>query len=85
MLTMSNGITPERRRELAAAHDSNDAYLYQCLTGRRDMNPAEAVRLELATNGELRRWHLCQKTWRGIWPDLIGTEGAPAVAAEQPA
>lgn len=58
-----------------------DAYLYQCLAGIRDMNPANARRAEDLTGGELRRWSLCQKTWAAIWPELIGTEGAPELQA----
>lgn len=81
MRFMSTEITPERRRQLAAATGKSDAYLYQCLTGRRDMDPSEAMRLEKATKGELKRWALCQKTWFSIWPDLIGKKGAPKVPA----
>lgn len=55
----------------------SDAYLYQCLTGRRDMGPIEARRCEAVTNGELHRRILCQKTWAGIWPEL-GAEKASA-------
>lgn len=76
---MSTQITSQRRRELAAIAGISDAYLYQCLTGRRDMGPIEARRCADVTNGELKLWQLCQKTWFGIWPELIGTEGAPAV------
>ena len=78
MADMSKQITPERRREVAALVGVNEQYLYQCLTGRRDMNPAEARRLEDQTNGELNRQMLCQKTWRGIWPELISLPDAPS-------
>ena len=70
-------IPPERRRSLAAQVGASEQYLYQCLTGRRDMNPAEALRIEKATKGELSRQMLCQKTWLGIWPEL---EAKPAKA-----
>lgn len=62
----------------------SDAYLYQCLAGLRDMNPAEARRLESATGGELSRRQLCQRTWAAIWPELI-TEEFPAPVSEQAA
>jgi DNA-binding transcriptional regulator YdaS (Cro superfamily) len=78
---MSTEITPEARRRLAESTGVSEPYLYQCLTGRRDMNPAEAMRLETETGGELRRWALCQKTWHRIWPDLIEAEGAPEPSA----
>jgi DNA-binding transcriptional regulator YdaS (Cro superfamily) len=74
-------ITPERRRELAALIDCNEQYLYQCLTGRREMSAAEARTAETKTDGELRRWALCQHSWHRIWPELIAAEGAPEVPA----
>ena len=71
---METNITPERRRKLAADIGVNEQYLYQCLTGRRDMNPAEARRAEVTTCGELTRKMLCQRTWRDIWPELAEPE-----------
>lgn len=71
---METEITPERRRQLAAQHGVNEQYLYQCLSGRRDMGPAEAVRLYIATKGELRLDRLCQRTHASIWP-----HGAPSL------
>lgn len=82
---MSTTITAEKRRELASAAGINEQYLYQCLTGRRDMNPVEARRVEGVLNGELMRWDLCSKTWHQIWPELIGIKGAPQVQAEKAA
>lgn len=67
-------ITAKRRAELAALHGTNADYLYQCLTGRRDMAPEEAMRLEIATDGELRRQSLCQKRAHLIWPELATKE-----------
>jgi DNA-binding transcriptional regulator YdaS (Cro superfamily) len=63
-------ISPDRRRQLAELVGAHEQYLYQCLTGRRDMNPTEARRIETETGGELTRQMLCQKTWQGIWPEL---------------
>lgn len=82
---MATEITPEARRRLAAIAGINEQYLYQCLTGRRDMNPAEARRVEVLTAGELKRWQLCQKTWAGIWPELMGPDGAPIESSEDTA
>lgn len=67
---MQKQITTERRRQLSIKHAVNVQYLYQCLTGRRDMNPAEAMRIETESSKELTRQMLCQKTYAGIWPDL---------------
>lgn len=73
---MSIKITPERRKQIASIHAVNEQYLYQCLTGRRDMSPAEAMRLEVETGKELTRQMLCQKTYAGIWPELAAIEPA---------
>jgi DNA-binding transcriptional regulator YdaS (Cro superfamily) len=77
---MRKQITPERRRELAQKLRINEQYLYQCLTGRRNMSAEEASRLEIASAGELSRKDLCQGNWRRIWPELTrGTsEQVPA-------
>lgn len=67
---MSTTITPSRRRELAQLHGLSEQYLYQCLRGLRCMAAEEAMRLELATQGELRRVDLCQGKATLIWPEL---------------
>lgn len=82
MIRAMSTITRERRRELAEIHGLSDAYLYQCLTQRRDMDAAEARRVETITSGELRRWML-RRDWHLIWPELIGSPGAPAVPAAE--
>lgn len=67
---MEAHITPEERKRLAEQLGLNEQYLYQCLTGRREMKPAEAMRAEQETQRKLTRQMLCQKTCRAIWPDL---------------
>jgi DNA-binding transcriptional regulator YdaS (Cro superfamily) len=73
---MSKQFTPEDRKRLAAAAGIDEQYLYQCLTGRRDMNPERARRAEIDTHGELTRQTLCQKTYAGIWPELVEASAA---------
>jgi DNA-binding transcriptional regulator YdaS (Cro superfamily) len=36
-------------------------------------------RVERATGGAVRRWHMRPKDWFCIWPELIDAEGAPPV------
>jgi DNA-binding transcriptional regulator YdaS (Cro superfamily) len=38
------------------------------------------VQIEQAFDGVVRRWHLRPNDWHRIWPELIGIEGAPAIA-----
>ena len=67
---MDKQITTEQRKHWSAQLGINDQYLYQCLTGRRDMGPAEARRIEAGSGGVITRKMVCQKTWRAIWPEL---------------
>ena len=75
---MSKPLTSDDRKFWASKLGMSEQYLYQCLTGRRDMGPAEARRLEQESGGALTRQMLCQRTWRGIWPELA------AAQAQQP-
>jgi len=79
---MRKQFTPEERRAWADKLGINERYLYQCLTGRRDMGPTEARRVETESGGVLTRQMLCQKTWGGIWPELTPLDPAqnPLVA-----
>lgn len=77
-----SAINPAERKRLADQLRINEQYLYQCLTGRRDMDPATAMRAEIETGGVLKRQMLCQSSFKAIWPDL--TELA-APSEEQPA
>lgn len=45
--------------------------------GRRPVPVERCVQIERATNGAVRRWTLRPTDWHRIWPELIGTEGAP--------
>ncbi|MDO9277147.1 MAG: hypothetical protein Q7U05_01110 [Polaromonas sp.] len=73
---MRKQFTPNERRALAEKLAVNEQYLYQCLTGRRDMGPTEARRVEVESGGVLTRQMICQKTWQGIWPELANTKEA---------
>jgi DNA-binding transcriptional regulator YdaS (Cro superfamily) len=68
---MNTQITPDERRQLAEKVGINEQYLYQCLTGRREMSASEAVRVEQETGGRLGRKMVCQGTWQSIWPELV--------------
>ena len=54
------------------------AYLSQIASGTRNAHPALAREIEDACRvGAVRRWDLRPDDWHRIWPELIGTEGAP--------
>jgi DNA-binding transcriptional regulator YdaS (Cro superfamily) len=68
---MNTQITPDERRQLAEKVGINEQYLYQCLTGRREMSAWEAVRVEQQTEGRVNRKMVCQGSWQSIWPELM--------------
>lgn len=70
-----SGITAVERKRWADLLGINEQYLYQCLTGRRDMDAATAMKVELESGGALRRQMLCQSTFKAIWPDLEEWDG----------
>lgn len=70
MSRMPANITPDQRREFARRAGVNEQYLYQCLTGRRDMGADEAIRVETALGGDLTRKDLCPNVWQKRWPEL---------------
>ena len=78
---MVTTFSVDDRRRLAELIGVGEPFLYQCLRGLRNMEAADARAAEEKTGGELRRWHLT-KRWHAIWPDLIGSEGAPPVDAD---
>ena len=49
--------------------------------GRRELPMRHGAAIELATGGQVRRWHLWPTEWARIWPELIGTTGAPEAPA----
>ena len=64
-------ITPEERRELAEKVGLSEQYIYQCLTGRREMSAWQAVWVEQESGGKITRKMLCQGSWQAIWPELV--------------
>lgn len=76
-----SGITAAERKRWADQLGISEQYLYQCLTGRRDMDAATAMTVETQTGGVLKRQMLCQATFRAIWPDLLPLPVEPEAKA----
>ena len=68
---MTTPITPQERRRLAKRVGLSEQYIYQCLTGRREMSAWEATRVERATEGVVTRQMLCRGSWASIWSELV--------------
>ena len=70
--------TPDRRREIAAALKIDEQYIYQVFAGIKTASPALARQFHSIDN-EARLQDLRPDDWREIWPELIGSDGAPDV------
>ena len=74
-------LTPDRRREIAHALDIDEQYLYQIIKGIKI--PAAALARQLHDiDPDFRLQELRPDDFGVIWPELIGTEGAPAIEAK---
>lgn len=84
-MDLSTYLTREKGRaaRLAKRLSMPAAYLSQIANGRRPAPPAVVPALEEACEHEVRRWDLRPDDWHRIWPELIGTDGAPAVPATE--
>ncbi|GEM_PF-2094339 len=72
-------ISAKERVVLAGIAGVHEQYLYQCLTGKRDMDATEAAKAERVTDGRLRRWML-RRDWAETWPELTKHPDAPAAS-----
>lgn len=45
--------------------------------GKRGLPAEHCAEIERLCGGAVRRWHLRPADWHVIWPELVGTEGAP--------
>lgn len=64
---------------LAAALDIPASYLSQMASGERAITEKRAALIEAHTSGQVKRWETRPDDWHVIWPELVGSEGAPDV------
>ena len=67
------------RTVLAAQAGTSYLHLRNIAFSGKSCGAVLAVAIEVATAGDVRRWDLRPDDWHRIWPELIGTDGAPAI------
>lgn len=72
-------VSANDRRRLEQITGVEEQYIYQCMTGRKQMEPAEAIRFECVSG--VPRWLLRRHDWWRIWPEIVFA-GAPPVPKE---
>ena len=81
-MKLSEYIEPLSRSEreaLARLTGTTFLHLRNIAFSGKSCGPLLAVALDAATDGAVRRWDMRPDDWHRFWPELIGTEGAPAV------
>lgn len=66
-----------RAVKLAKLCARTSSFISQLATKRRPVPAEHCAQIEAVTAFEVRRWDLRPHDWHRIWPELIGTEGAP--------
>ena len=63
---------------------SSDAQIRQWQHGYAGRAPSAeyAKQIQIATGGKVMVWDTRPDDWFRVWPELIGTKGAPAVKAK---
>ncbi len=69
-------------KRMAAGLGVSLSYLCQMAApGRAAFSARRCVQIEALSNLRVRRWDLRPHDWHLIWPELVGTPGAPVVGA----
>ena len=68
---------------LARAIGVRPVMISQWMSGK-SVSVTSALAIEHATGGSVMRWDLRPDDWHLIWPELVGTEGAPLITQPAP-
>lgn len=75
-------LSLEQRAQLAEASQTSYLHLRNIAFSGKSCGPMLAVSLEHFSGRQVRRWDLRPDDWHRMWPELIGTEGAPPINTE---
>lgn len=78
--TYISGMPAEERERFAAKCATTRGHLQNVMYGLRPCATDLAVLIERESDRTVRRWNLRSADWHRHWPELIGTDGAPAVS-----
>lgn len=81
--TYLSPMSQEVREEFAGRCGTSRGHLQNVSYGYRPCATDLAVLIERESKYSVRRWELRPDDWHKHWPELIGTEGAPAVPEEK--
>ena len=68
--------------DMADAMNVKQPTVSEWARGARPVPIERCVDLERLTKGAVKRWDLRPDDWHRIWPELVGTKGAPKAPAK---
>ena len=82
-MTLSEWLELERGRgaAVAAAIGKTPAFVSQMALRVRPVPADKAPAISRCTDNMVQLWELRPHDWHRIWPELVGSEGAPPVQA----
>lgn len=80
-LKTPGALTVEQLRQKIGVKSAAQIRQWQHGYANRQPAPAQAVAIERATAGQVMRWDLRARDWWEIWPELVGSDGAPTVSS----
>lgn len=75
----------DARERFAAECETTLGHMRNCAYGQKQLAAANCVLVEQRSDSAVRRWDLRPDDWHRIWPELINSPGAPAVAVAEEA
>ena len=70
-------MSQEERADFALGVGTTIGHLHNVMYGGRTASAALTRQIASTTERKVAEWDLRPRDWHRIWPDLIGTPGAP--------
>jgi hypothetical protein len=77
-------FSPQERADFAVSVGAVVGHLNNVAYEQRTASAALTKQIAIQTHRQVAEWDLRPGDWWLIWPDLIGTEGAPTAGPIQP-
>ena len=84
--TYLKGLPSDADRErFAVACGTTIGHMRNASYGLKPLAPGVSMQAELLSSSFVKRWDTRPLDWHRIWPELIGTKGAPRVPRDKKA
>jgi hypothetical protein len=80
-----NSLPPSEQAAFADRCGTTIGYLRKALSTGAVLRPELMVAIEAESGRQVRRWAMRPTDWHRVWPELIGTPGAPDVPKQEAA